>query len=189
MTFSIGTIIMQWPLGLYSDNIGRRQAILLSTGIGSIAAFFISFSQSFGLYLLFFSFLFGGFAIPLYSLSIATVNDQLYQEEMVEAASALYVFYGLGSVIGPVTASFFIKLYGMKSMFLFVSIIMVIFLSYDIIRIHFVPKFKIRGQVTSFKSVPATTVTVYNLVKRVKPLNRKKDKEKYRSENGNQEKL
>ena len=174
MTFSLGTIIMQWPLGLYSDNRGRRQAILLSTGIGSIAALFISFSQGYGLYLLFFSFLFGCFALPLYSLSIATVNDQLYQEEMVEAASALYIFYGCGSVIGPVAASVIVKIYGMKSMFVFISIIMLLFLSYDIIRIHFVPKFKIRGKSTSFKTVPATSVTVYNLVKKVTPAGRKK---------------
>ena len=51
---------------------------------------------------------------------------------------------------------------------------MFVFLSYDIIRIHFVPKFKIRGKITSFRTIPATSVTVYNLVKKVTPANRKK---------------
>ena len=72
----IGGVVLQYPLGLYSDRLDRRLIILFAT-FGSLLA---------GLYLALFAgsdewlnfigiFIFGAFAMPLYSLCSAHAND------------------------------------------------------------------------------------------------------------------
>ena len=55
---------------------------------------------------------FGGLAIPLYSLCIAHANDYLEPEQMVAASSALVLASGVGAILGPITASLIMWLMG-----------------------------------------------------------------------------
>ena len=176
LTVSIGTMAIQWPLGWFSDNKGRRPALLLSSGLGGIASFLLALAVGSGPYLLAVSFLFGGFAIPLYSLSIATVNDQLLPEDMVEASSALYIFYGIGSIIGPFTASVIMHRFGTNTMYFFISAILFLYLGFDLIRILLVPRFKVRGKSSHYRTMPTTSVIAYNMLKRVNPAKKKQNK-------------
>lgn len=92
------------------------------------------------------AYLFGGVALPLYSLSIATVNDQLLSEEMVQSAGALYVIYGLGSMFGPLVAA---AIYWMIALVLFACLLFMLLQQ----SLH--PESAVRGGTEEYHPYPA----------------------------------
>ena len=64
-------------------------------------------------------FIFGSFAMPLFSLSAAHANDRAGKGEFVLVNAALMLFYSLGAIVGPVAASYFMQGFGPQSLFLF----------------------------------------------------------------------
>src|SRR4029077_19994222 len=73
----IGGAIIQYPLGYLSDRWDRRTVLLVSTGGAMLAALCIVFlagSSPFANFVL--VFIFGSFAMPLFSLSAAHANDR-----------------------------------------------------------------------------------------------------------------
>ena len=50
-------------------------------------------------------FIFGAFALPLYALSAAHMNDMVEQDGFVEAAGGLLLTFAIGAAIGPLLAS------------------------------------------------------------------------------------
>ncbi|MCF7938564.1 MAG: MFS transporter [Spirochaetales bacterium] len=163
---ALGTIALQLPLGWLSDNKGRRLALIISCTVGAFAAFGLSFVKEGGPFLLGMGFLFGGFAMPLYALSLATVNDQVSSDEMIEAASTLYIFYGIGSVIGPGTAAAGMERFGHGALYIFILLVIGAYLGFTLLRIHMVPKFVVRGVKSRYRTVPRTTAVVYNMLRR-----------------------
>ncbi len=163
LVFSLGTIVMQWPLGLISDRSGRRPALLLSSVMGMLAAAGISFSGGPGIWMGATAFLFGGFAMPLYSLALATVNDQLLPEDMVQSASALYVFYGVGSMVGPLAASAGMGRFGASALYWFIALILGTYAAFGVAWIHRVPGFLVRGRAETYRPYPRTSVFALQL--------------------------
>lgn len=174
LTFALGTMAMQIPLGWISDRYDRRMALLISSAVGGAAALGLSIATGAGWYLLSMAFVFGGFAIPLYSLAVATVNDQVLAEEMVEAASALYVFYGIGSVLGPILASSLMVRSGVGTLYLFLAVVLAFYLAFGVLRIRLVPDFHIRGRSAMYRTIPRTTVMAYSMLRRISPRRRAK---------------
>ncbi|MFW5693590.1 MAG: MFS transporter [Alkalispirochaeta sp.] len=169
LVFSLGTMALQMPLGWISDHYDRRRALLVSSAVGTLAAVGLSMVQSGGAYAMAMAFAFGGFAIPLYSLAVAAFNDQVSPEEMVEAAGALYVFYGLGSVIGPIAASAMMSRMGLGALYLFSGGILAIYMAFGVLRIRLVPTFRIRGRVAAYRTIPRTTMMAYTMLRRITP--------------------
>jgi MFS family permease len=100
----VGSAIFPWPLGWLADRFDRRRII---TGLTMVLALLCLA----GLYaadvsrtaLLTVVFLYGGFGMPIYSLSVAHANDRLEPDQMVAASSSLMLAYGVGAILGPVT--------------------------------------------------------------------------------------
>ncbi len=44
--------------------------------------------------------LFGGFSLPLYSITVAHANDYLNPDQRIGGASSLYVFLGMAATLG-----------------------------------------------------------------------------------------
>jgi MFS family permease len=122
-------------------------------------------------------FLLGGFMMPLYPLTLATVNDQMEAHEMIEAASALYVFYGLGSMAGPMIAATGMQKFGAGALYLFIALMLVLYLGFGLLRIHLVPKFLVRGAHAHYRTVPRTTLMAYRLLKRPRQRPRQRQKQ------------
>lgn len=109
----VGCIILQWPIGHLSDKFDRRRVLTIVTllaGIVAAAAIPVSTISTTGLFLL--VCLFGGLSIPLYSLSIAHANDFLEPEQMVAASGSLVLASGIGAILGPLTVSATMSLFG-----------------------------------------------------------------------------
>ena len=114
-TFVFGGLIFQWPLGILSDKIDRKRVIAGASCVAVILAVICVFSTS-DLSILIF--LFGGFSLPLYSISLAYTNDHLSQDQMVAASSTMILIYGLGALLGPMFVSIAMSTFGTWGFFL-----------------------------------------------------------------------
>lgn len=169
LAISLGTVAMQYPLGLISDHLDRRRALVVSSLFGGVAALAMSAVREGGPLLTAAALAFGGFALPLYSLAVAAVNDQVPQDEMVEAAGALYVFFGIGSMVGPLIAGAAISRHGVGTLYLFAAVVLGLYLAFGVLRIRLVPDFVIRGAVARYRTMPRTTLMVSALFRRPAP--------------------
>jgi MFS family permease len=166
LVIAMGTIALQLPLGWISDNKDRRVALIVSSAVGTAAALGLTVAGGMGTYMLVVGFLLGGFMMPLYPLALATVNDQLQSDEMIEAASALYVFYGLGSMLGPLFAAMLMGRFGPAMLYFFIAAVLVLYLAFGLLRLRRVPEFLVRGAKASYRTVPRTTIMSYNMLRR-----------------------
>ncbi len=120
----LGGAVLQYPLGILSDRYDRRVALLIATS-GAVIA---------GLYIVLFAgrspelnnigiFIFGAFALPLYSLSAAHANDHAKEGESVMVAVGLIFFFSLGAIIGPLISSALINTFGAGALFSYTSVV------------------------------------------------------------------
>ncbi|EKF20285.1 major facilitator superfamily protein [Nitratireductor pacificus pht-3B] len=120
----IGGAVMQYPLGALSDRRDRRQVLLFTTIGAMISALALSWfageDRNANLLLVF---LFGAFAMSLYSLSAAHANDHAKRDEYVQVAAGLLFFYSMGAVTGPLVASFLMQHFGPHALFSYTSAI------------------------------------------------------------------
>jgi MFS family permease len=121
LCLSLGSLSAQWPLGWFSDHRDRLTAILVAAAMSGISAAGIAFTHGTGILLYVLAFFFGAFCMPLYSLCLSLINDQLDHREMVQAASALILFYGVGASIGPSAAGLTMSRLGPLGLFVFLG--------------------------------------------------------------------
>ncbi|WP_306120894.1 MULTISPECIES: MFS transporter [unclassified Roseitalea] len=161
----IGALLLQWPLGWVSDLVDRRWIILGACSAAAVCASGLMLTwdvRPFPFYLL--VLLLGGFAMPVYSLCVAHVNDQIDTGEVVAAASGLILVYGLGSALGPFAASVVMGQFGPAGLFAFMSAILGLFAIYGLWRIG-VSAAPDKGRKESYVSVPQTSHAVLPLHK------------------------
>jgi MFS family permease len=163
---SLGTLAFQWPLGLISDRRDRRKAILLSAIVGIAAALMIAVTKASGLMLYPLVLLFGGFAMPMYSLCIALMNDQLNPDEMVHAAGAIIVYYGIGSAAGPLLGGLFMSRLGPAGLFYSMALPLGLYILFALLRVRLVPRLP-RFHKSSFRVYPRTSAAAFHLLRKV----------------------
>lgn len=127
-----GGMLSQWPAGKLSDIMDRRIVLLglaaLTAGV-AIAIFLINpsgFWVAAG-----FAFAIGIFSQPCYAVAVAHGFDYALPEDFVETSSGLLLAFGMGSIAGPLIASYLMGLTGPGGMFLMVALVeigLVIFL-------------------------------------------------------------
>ncbi len=124
----------QWPLGRLSDRMDRRKVIVAAcVGAALAGALLGVFGTNRDTAIFGFSFLFGLFAFPLYSLSAAHMNDSVESGGFVEATSGLLLLYAAGAVVGPLLGSAAMRLMGPGGLFIYtaaVHVVMAVFAVY-----------------------------------------------------------
>jgi MFS family permease len=101
----LGGVLLQTPIGHLSDRHDRRRVIVAVAALATCFAAVGALLVDPGPQLLVLMFGFGGMTIPLYSLCIAHANDYLAPEHTVAASGSLIFASGIGSALGPFTAS------------------------------------------------------------------------------------
>ena len=116
--------LSQYPIGWLSDRMDRRHLISYLS-IASLVTVILAFTLgqfSFWLLVIFIS-LHAAVAFPIYSISIAHMNDFMEKEEMVSASSTISVINGIGASCGPILASLFMSVFGPYGFIIFLIII------------------------------------------------------------------
>ncbi len=134
--FYIGAIVLQYPLGWFSDRMDRRFLILLAAAIGGASSMAgMLFGMSFPI-LLVAAFFIGGMSNPLYSLLIAHTNDFLDREDMAAASGGLIFINGLGAITGPLITGWLMGdgIFGPPGFFLFIAALLFVMAGYAMYR-------------------------------------------------------
>lgn len=119
----IGGIVLQYPLGYFSDMVDRRVVLLIASIGGFLSGvFLVSIAGDDFLLNLIGIFLFGAFALPVYSLACAHANDRAKPGEYVQIAAGMLFFWAISASIGPLVASILIDNFGPRAFFSFTSV-------------------------------------------------------------------
>lgn len=131
----VGGAVLQYPLGHLSDRYDRRLLVLIATLGAAAAGMFLSTAQpGANTQIIFGAFLFGAFAIPLYSLSVAHANDRASGDQFVLIAAGLLFIYAIGAGIGPFIASLVIEQFGAPAFFIYTSTVHVLLVFASLVR-------------------------------------------------------
>ncbi|HEX7776968.1 MAG TPA: MFS transporter [Parvibaculum sp.] len=155
MAAIFGGALAQWPIGRLSDRMDRRRVILgVSLGaaageIGLIAAYGVGIEKL----LLAAGFLFGVFALSLYSVCVAHTNDRAANESFVSVSGGLLLIYAIGAIVGPSAAAIGTSTFSMAFIFMFGAAVHVAFAVFTALRIVSSPALA-DDQRTSFVAVP-----------------------------------
>lgn len=132
----VGGVVLQYPLGIYSDRLDRRLIILLATLGSALAALYLAFFAGGNeLKNLVGIFVFGAFAMPLYSLCSAHANDHAGEGEHALVSAGMLFFWSCGAIIGPLFASVLLQFFGPQALFLYTAVILAAFMGYTALRI------------------------------------------------------
>ncbi len=133
----VGGAVLQYPLGALSDRTDRRIALLLATSGACLAGVYLSWfagSVEWRNYLGIF--VFGAFALPLYSLSAAHANDHAQEGDFVMVAAGLTFFFSIGAMAGPVISALLIRYVGPQALFSYTSVVHLILVFYTLWRMR-----------------------------------------------------
>jgi MFS family permease len=133
---TIAGALFQFPIGHFSDKSDRRIIIIACTFISAAFCIFSIISSGSSLenmYLasslvmnkimfLIFVTLYAGFALPMFTLTLAYVNDFIDKEKFVAAGAGLQIIFGIGAMGGPFLASIFMNYYGSNGFFIYLAI-------------------------------------------------------------------
>lgn len=99
-------VLLQWPIGHLSDKYDRRLVLTVVTLAAAAASVVCVFTAELSVWWVIIAFgVFGGFALPMYSLCMAHTNDHLNPEQMVAASGGLILAGGIGAILGPFAIS------------------------------------------------------------------------------------
>lgn len=130
-------IVLQYPLGHYSDKLDRRVIILVSTIGALIASIYLAFLAGDGELANFIGiFAFGAFALPLYSLCSAHANDHAAPGQHALVSAGTLFFWSIGAVVGPLIASFLMDAFGPHALFAYTIVVLTFFVAYTLARIR-----------------------------------------------------
>lgn len=120
---AIGSVALQYPMGMISDSIGRRRSILAATfaavAVGATAPWLGAQSWE----LIGAMFLLGGLSFPMYSLALSHVVDVLPSGQAVTGSVAVVFLTGIGSIFGPLSASVSMALFGPDGFFWAIAVV------------------------------------------------------------------
>lgn len=120
----VGGAALQFPFGMLSDRFDRRWTLIIATAGASAAGLFLTFVAADQPRLIYAgAFMFGAFALPLYSLSAAHANDHARKGQYVLVAAGLTMFFSLGASLGPIIASLVIERFGAPSFFTYTCVV------------------------------------------------------------------
>jgi MFS family permease len=122
----VGGALGQWPIGRFSDFVDRRKVLIVAMLGAALAGFLLWQLASVGVAaILIMGFFFGAFTLPAYSLAVAHAFDWTKPGDMVETSASIIALYGIGSIVGPLLAPFFMQAFGGDALFLYTALVSV----------------------------------------------------------------
>ena len=157
--FSLGGVVLQFPVGLLSDRVNRRLVAIVTASGAAGACLYIASVPAWPLPLALVAFFaMGGLILPTFSVIIAHVNDRAPASALVAVSGGLVLIQGIGAVAGPVAAGALMDRLGAPALMAFVAALQALVAIYGLVRIYLVegPSADQKGD---FTAVPITPVT------------------------------
>lgn len=124
-SFSVGTILFQLPIGIFSDRVGRGNLLPFLTIGGAFLFFILAFIHHTLLFILLF-FILGIFLGSLYSLGLSYMTD-LTALELLPAGNILVgMCFSAGSIVGPIFTGNLISHFGPASFYYTVAALLLV---------------------------------------------------------------
>lgn len=153
----LGGFILQWPIGHLSDKGDRRKIIMLVGFASAITTIVITFINGFSpLFLYIFLAIFGGFSFTIYPLSISYTSDKVESKDLIAATSGAGFSYGIGSIIGPILASYSMYFLEAKGLFVYLTVFGLFLGIISYIKIKQTPHLRIKEK-AKYTNIPSTT--------------------------------
>ncbi|QGG80405.1 MFS transporter [Litorivicinus lipolyticus] len=124
--FSLGGLVLQWPIGWASDRYGRRELLLWISLLAAVVAGFVMTIDAGSPRFFLAVTLLGGLVMPMYSLCIAYLNDRLNPSDLVAASGAMLLASGIGLTAGPISVAFLMGQFGDDMFFAAIAIMFVL---------------------------------------------------------------
>lgn len=160
IALNIGCILLMSPLGKLSDTFDRRVIITLAAAACAAASVLTAYFAAHFLLLLCFVAVLGGCALPLSSLCSAYINDWLYPEEIIAAASTIMLVAGAGSVFGPLAAGMLMDYF---SPIIFFYILFAVMSAFTLFALYRMTQRTVPAMSDSPPTLTVTTLTPVNL--------------------------
>lgn len=152
-------VVLQYPLGHFSDRLDRRLMILVSTGGAMCACLFIGIFALDTAWLNYVGiFFFGAFAMPLYSLCSAHANDHAAPGQHALVSAGTLFFWSVGATFGPLIASVLIDHLGAESLFFYLAFVLFVFMAYTINRMAVRGAVPVEARRGRFRSLLRTSI-------------------------------
>ena len=119
----VGSVILQGPIGMISDRVGRRRVIMTVALLGAGACLAMVNTDPLSWWALIISFLVGGLALPMYPLALSHINDRVPPGSGVRVSSVVALVSGVGAVIGPISAALVMGSVGPEGLFWFIGVV------------------------------------------------------------------
>lgn len=121
-----GAFLLQWPLGYFSDHLNRLTLITTLATVIMVTTLVVNLSLwqlifPFRLMLLV-SVISVALIFTLYPLVVAIANDNIHPDKRVSLSGVLLTLYGIGAGIGPLVASYFIRIFNGSGLYLFYAL-------------------------------------------------------------------
>lgn len=121
----IAGLLVQYPIGMISDRLGRRPVTLAALFLGLAFALALGFSGRAPLALVIaLGSLYAGMTAPLYGLGAGQTNDYIGPDQFVAASGGLLFAWSLGSSIGPAAAASVMTWLGPSGLFVYLAAIL-----------------------------------------------------------------
>lgn len=121
----VGGLILQYPVGFFSDRMDRRVLIAGLSASGAVVMLLTFLTDPHFWVLLGVGAVIGGVANPIYSLLIAYTNDYLDNSDMAAASAGLMFANGVGAVTGPIVTGWLMGAVGPGGFFLYIGVLCV----------------------------------------------------------------
>ncbi len=160
---SLGGLILQWPIGYFSDKVDRLYALIgLGAGILAVAAVLVTVGRQTPFLLLAVLFaVFGGLGESLYAVGVAHANDRAVMSDYVALSSTLLFVWALGAAIGPTTGTYAIQLTTPSAFFVYVIVLTTAFTLFSLWRLYRRKFDQVVETREEFLSYPQTSPEIY----------------------------
>jgi len=164
-----GGVLLQWPIGRISDYVDRRKVLTIVAVLGIITAWLAATVHDRSHTWLYATmFCLGALLFPIYSLSVAYLNDRVQPDDALDASRSILLVYGFGALFGPIIAGAIMYVVGPVGLFYYIALVLSTFVLFALSRI--------RGQEavpdeerTSFMPMTRTSQAVLELDPRIEP--------------------
>lgn len=134
----MGAFVLQFPIGMLSDRFDRRTILFYLMIINIIATGLIPFAAHLHLevFMMVATGITNGVFCCMYPMSISETFDRIQKTDMAAAMGGLLIVYALGSVVGPLSASYFMTQFGDNTLFIFLAISQLLLIGFIIYRMR-----------------------------------------------------